>query len=142
MEAPRLFSAPRRALRGALAAILACSLGSGTIALADARAAGAQPLPDGQALVIRDIPYGERDGVTLRLDVYRMGDAEKDPVLVLVHGGSWRRRSKDIWSSLGPRYAEAGYVVLAIEYRLAPPRSKPVVDREDDVSGVRVARRQ
>lgn len=120
MEAPRLFSAPVRALRGALAAALACALASG-IALADVRAAGAQPLPEDRALVIRDVPYGERDGLTLRLDVYRMGDADKDPVLVLVHGGSWRRRSKDIWATLAPRYAEAGYVVLAIDYRLAPP---------------------
>ncbi len=100
----------RRVLRRLLAVGLAGALGSATLALADEK-----------TLVIRDVPYGEGDGVTLRLDVYRSSDAHRDPVLVLVHGGSWRRRSKDVWSTLAPRYAEAGYVVFAIDYRLAPP---------------------
>lgn len=110
MAAPRLFRVARPALRGLVAVLLAAALGSGTLAQAGSR-----------SLVIRDVPYGERDGVTLRLDVYRSSDSYDDPALVLVHGGSWRRRSKDIWSSLGPRYADAGYVVFAIDYRLAPP---------------------
>lgn len=79
------------------------------------------PLVQAGPVILRDIPYAEHGGKVLRLDVYRMEDAVDHPALVLVHGGSWRRRSKGIWSSLASLYAAEGYVVFAINYRLAPP---------------------
>lgn len=91
------------------------------LAFAALLGAGPPATSGGPTLVIRDIPYAERDGRVLTLDVYRSADAYGDPALVLVHGGSWRRRSKDVWSTLAPRYAAAGFVVFAIDYRLAPP---------------------
>lgn len=72
-------------------------------------------------VVVRDVPYAQHDSKILTLDVYRMQDPAPQPALVLVHGGSWRRRSKAVWSTMGSLYARAGYVVFAIDYRLAPP---------------------
>lgn len=84
---------------------------------------GDDPLPLVQAgpIIVRDIPYAEHEGKVLRLDAYRMEDAADDPALILVHGGSWRRRNKYVWSDLASLYAAEGYVVFAIDYRLAPP---------------------
>ncbi|MDQ3953654.1 MAG: alpha/beta hydrolase [Actinomycetota bacterium] len=81
---------------------------------------GLPPVQTGP-LVVRDIPYAQHGGQILRLDVYWMEGAEAAPGLVLVHGGSWRRRSKETWSTLASLYAREGYVVFAIDYRLAPP---------------------
>lgn len=87
-----------------------------------ATSASKQGLPlQAGPVVVRDVPYAERDGQILGLDVYRMEDAGPQPALVLVHGGSWRRRSKETWSEVAPLYAREGYVVFAVDYRLAPP---------------------
>lgn len=120
-----------RSLGRVAAVALAIALGSGAFAASDGAVLtqdATRPSPDpGLPLVqtgpvvVRDIPYAEHDGEMLGLDVYRMEDATDDPALVLVHGGSWRRRSKEIWSSLASLYAQEGYVVFAIDYRLAPP---------------------
>lgn len=110
---------------------LAAVLGSGAFATSDGAAVpggrratdrdGGLPLVQTSPVVVRDIPYAEQDGQVLALDVYRMEDADVGAALILVHGGSWRRRSKEIWSPLASVYAREGYVVFAIDYRLAPP---------------------
>ena len=77
--------------------------------------------PASEVVVIYDVVYGDHEGEPLLLDVYRTQDATKRPVLIAVHGGSWRKRSKSSWANLAPRYAKHGYVVFAINYSLAPP---------------------
>ncbi|HEV2755574.1 MAG TPA: alpha/beta hydrolase [Actinomycetota bacterium] len=119
----------RRALGRGLAIVLAIAAAgiSGTSggSTPPARAAADQDegLPPVQTgpIVISDVPYAQHDGEMLSLDVYRMEDPRPAPGLVLVHGGSWRRRSKEVWSTLASLYAREGYVVFAIDYRLAPP---------------------
>lgn len=80
--------------------------------------------PRGAALpgtVERDITYCTKSGVELKMDVYR--PVEPNGALVLyIHGGGWTSGSKgggsgsEMWAELLGR----GYVVAAIDYRLAP----------------------
>ncbi len=82
------------------------------------------PSPRGGTLpgtVERDITYCTVSGVELKMDVYR--PEEPNGALVLyIHGGGWTSGSKDegsgseMWAELLRR----GYVVAAIDYRLAP----------------------
>ncbi|HEX2196805.1 MAG TPA: alpha/beta hydrolase [Actinomycetota bacterium] len=109
---------------------------------AEERTRESLPLVQTGPLVVRDVPYAQHGSQMLALDIYWMEGAEAAPGLVLVHGGSWRRRSKEVWSTLASLYARAGYVVFAIDYRLAPPGGRarfpdPVVDVTAAVDWVR-----
>lgn len=73
------------------------------------------------ALVRPYVQYAEVAGERLFLDVYFSPLPGERPVLMLIHGGSWRRRDKSDWAELAPRFVEAGYTVLVPNYRLAPP---------------------
>src|SRR5688500_15593829 len=68
-----------------------------------------------------DLQHCDRDASPLLLDAYYDPTAANRPVLILVHGGSWRSRTKQAWEVMGPEYARAGYTALAINYSLAPP---------------------
>lgn len=72
--------------------------------------------------VIRDVVYREVDGIRLRLDVYRPKNrsAQLLPSIIFVHGGAWVLGSKRQSPFLMFDLAAAGYVVFAINYRLAP----------------------
>ena len=84
--------------------------------------------------VIRSVVFREVAGVRLKVDIYKprrqKGDADDElregpeprllPSLIYIHGGAWvigsRRQSPFMMFEL----AQAGYVVFAISYRLAP----------------------
>lgn len=79
----------------------------------------AQPsLPDG-VRVIRDIEYGRTPEKRLLLDIYlpETGLTEPRPLIVWIHGGGWRRGSKD--RTQASRYVPQGYIVASISYRLS-----------------------
>jgi acetyl esterase len=79
----------------------------------------ANPTRHGVA-VERDLRYGP-GGRDHMLDVYRPADASGPlPVLFYVHGGGFRILSKDTHWMMGIRFARRGYLVLNINYRLAP----------------------
>ena len=62
----------------------------------------------------------------LHYDVYfGAGDAAAKPGLLLVHGGGWRRGSRDAMRGYGIRLAQAGTTCVAIEYRLTPESPWP-----------------
>ena len=109
--------------------------------------------------VTRDIVYGgavDQTGanVTLRVDVYEPTDDETAtrPLIVFVHGGSFRAGSKtspDIVDQAN-HFARRGYVVASISYRLAPTGCttvsaecvEAIIDaREDAQAAVRFFRR-
>ncbi len=75
--------------------------------------------------VWRNLSYESSAGVTRRLDIYLPpGEAPKGgwPVVVAIHGGGWRRFSKDQY---GPRAAvltQFGFAVVAPNYQLSTPR--------------------
>jgi acetyl esterase/lipase len=108
-------------------------------------------LPDAPArpnpLVFRDIvagvetprvrvdttTYGMRDGKPLGLDLYRplRPSGTSLPLVVMIHGGSWRGGSRRDLSPLNRYLASRGYAVAAISYRFAPEHPHPAAS--DDV---------
>lgn len=72
-------------------------------------------------IVITTHQYKEVDGHKIRLDVHRLkDDTTKRPVFLRLHGGAlicggryFKRERRDRW-------IKAGYVVVTIDYRLAP----------------------
>src|SRR5262249_35146502 len=71
--------------------------------------------------VVRDVAYlptGRREHT---LDVYRPSERSGPlPVVLYVHGGGFRILSKDTHWLMALAFARRGYVVLNINYRLAP----------------------
>ena len=92
-------------------------------------------------------PFSTGQGEFQLLDVYKpAGSAPAGgwPVLIAIHGGGWRRFSKDQY---GPRIASAfaprGYVVVAPNYALsAPGRPTWPANFEDVEAAVRWVREQ
>ena len=70
--------------------------------------------------VIRNVVYGEQDGVKLKLDVYVPKGKAPYPVLMEIHGGGWHSGDKSRHSALIREISSAGFLVFSINYRLAP----------------------
>ncbi len=78
----------------------------------------------------RDIPYCSMGGVELRMDLYHPGSKEaRRPVTLYVHGGGWTKGDKiDRAGALEIRALQsAGFVVAAVNYRLAPEHRFPAM---------------
>ena len=67
-----------------------------------------------QALV-----YGTPDGGKISGELYVPRSSGKYPAIVAVHGGGWQAGSATFYRYWGPYLARRGYVVFAIDYRLA-----------------------
>jgi acetyl esterase len=80
-----------------------------------------------------------REGVSADVVVPR--GAGPHPVLVYLHGGGWVCGSPKTHRKLGYRFAEAGYLVVNVDYRLAPEHPFPA-PFEDCLAAVRWARRE
>ena len=82
------------------------------------------PLPPGIE-VKKDIKYGENE--RLKLDVYypRVEVKEEKPVVIFVHGGSWKSNSKDQFRFIGKNLAKRGYIAVLPNYRLVPDYRYP-----------------
>ncbi|AKJ63738.1 carboxylesterase family protein [Kiritimatiella glycovorans] len=77
----------------------------------------------------RDIPYAKIEGVDpglLSLDLYvpkGKVTAQGRPVLVMIHGGGWRRGDKANRATVGAKmrhFVGKGYIYAPINYRLSP----------------------
>jgi arylformamidase len=79
-----------------------------------------------------DIPYASVKGVDpnlLSLDIYAPQNSRGLPVIVMIHGGGWRRGDKANASMVAnkvPYFVNAGYVYVSINYRLSPAVKHPV----------------
>lgn len=76
------------------------------------------------------------DGVTA--DVVVPQGEGPHPVLVYLHGGGWVAGSPATHRKLGYRFAEAGFLVLNVDYRMAPEHPFPT-PFDDCVSALRWA---
>lgn len=72
---------------------------------------------------IKDVAFAEVDGRPLRLDLYLPKNPKGAPLVVWVHGGAWRRGSRQN-PPLAP-LAEHGFAVASIDYRLSPVATFP-----------------
>lgn len=70
---------------------------------------------------IRHVAFARHPGLALSLDIYRPRNPGPHPVLMLIHGGSWKRGDKSNFDVLGPQFASEGYVAFSVNYRLIPP---------------------
>jgi len=80
----------------------------------------------------------EVGGARVTADVLVPDRAGPHPVLVYLHGGGWVAGSPRTHRKLGLRFAEAGYLVVNVDYRLAPEAPFPA-PFEDCVHAVRWA---
>jgi len=69
-----------------------------------------------------NVEYAVHDGVSLLGDLYLPASGSAHPAIVLIHGGGFLRGSKSaLGITWGPYLAARGYVVFALDYRLAKP---------------------
>ena len=90
----------------------------------------------------RDVTYGIADGVALKLDLYYPKSvASAVPIAVYVHGGGWTAGDKSGGAGLRDlqELVGRGYLVAAINYRLAP-RYKFPAQIEDVKCAIRYLR--
>lgn len=99
------------------------------------------PLPDARRIVVRDLPYHDRDGAGPTLDLYfpvrDHPPATASPAILLVHGGSWIGGSKssyrsDPWRN-PTRLTRHGLVVIAVDYRPGYPGRPSWPDALEDL---------
>jgi acetyl esterase/lipase len=81
------------------------------------------PKDDGSERVARDISYGGNG--QQRLDIYRPKAAGIVPVLIFVHGGSWKDGDKADYEFVGRAFAAQGFLTLVMGYRLIPDHPYP-----------------
>ncbi len=75
--------------------------------------------------------FALHDGVDLTLNFTPSAVAGIRPCLVVVHGGSWKRGDNSEIAAVNNYYANAGYQVATVNYRLAPKFHSPAP--QDDV---------
>jgi len=75
--------------------------------------------------VEEDVVYATVGGANLTLDLYLPSAAQACPAIVFVHGGGWKSGDKASWRDEALRFAEAGYVGISVNYRLAPTHLFP-----------------
>jgi acetyl esterase/lipase len=73
-----------------------------------------------QPRITRGVQFAAPEGLPLVANIYRPEAAGKYPVLLLLHGGSWQRGTASDHETFAWYFANHGYVVMSIEYRLAP----------------------
>ncbi|MBA3675611.1 MAG: alpha/beta hydrolase [Chitinophagaceae bacterium] len=86
---------------------------------------GAKKIP------FKTFQYALHEGVDLTLNFSSSAIPGIRPCLVVVHGGSWRRGDNSEIAAVNNYFANAGYQVATINYRLAPKFHSPAP--QDDV---------
>jgi acetyl esterase/lipase len=70
--------------------------------------------------VLNDLEFAVPNGKSLLLDLYLpIGSVEPVPVIIWLHGGGWRIGDRKLGPDLRVRFAERGYAMASIEYRLS-----------------------
>jgi acetyl esterase/lipase len=120
-------------MRRSMMALVACLVGSSPLVAQAPDTVSKLPLE-------KDIVYGEAGGEKLLLDVCKPPKGTKPfPVVVCVHGGSWRSGGRAQFHQWIGNLAENGYFAVSIEYRLAP-KSRWPAQIEDVKCAVRFMR--
>ncbi len=78
-----------------------------------------EPAVPGNIEEIRDIEYKNIDGKSLQLDIYRPKNLEKAaPLIVFIHGGSWKSGKRSDYLVYLLSYARKGYITATVSYQL------------------------
>jgi acetyl esterase/lipase len=82
----------------------------------------------GEVEVVKDIAYyqgKDADPIRHKLDLY-LPKGQKDlPVMVFIHGGAWKKGSKNGFQKLGRTFAKHGVGTVVANYRLTPQVKHP-----------------
>jgi len=73
---------------------------------------------NGETQKLLNVEFAKVGDISLKLDVYLPTEIEEATLIVWVHGGAWRRGSKENPSILP--MVEKGYAVASVGYRLTP----------------------
>jgi arylformamidase len=100
------------------------------LALALASPVLADSLPPG-VTVQKDVAYGTDNDQ--RMDIYLPPDAAKAPILLMAHGGGWKRGDKAMGRVVDnkvARWTPKGIIVVSVNYRMQPelPPSRQAED--------------
>ncbi|MFN6163115.1 MAG: alpha/beta hydrolase fold domain-containing protein [Planctomycetota bacterium] len=82
-------------------------------------------VPEGKVVVRYNIPYAEGAGFSRMADIYQPISEGRFPAIVMIHGGAWFAGDKSYDALHARRFAAQGYVVMVINYRLAPTHKHP-----------------
>jgi acetyl esterase len=93
--------------------------------LLDEMAALMNDAPPQIGAVHDDVLLRQVGGARVTADVLVPTGAGPHPVLVYLHGGGWVAGSPKTHRKLAMRFAEAGYLVVNVDYRLAPEAAFP-----------------
>ena len=76
--------------------------------------------------VTKDIVFKTVDGIKLGLDIYQpKGDKTINPLILIIHGGYWKAGDKAVHVQQGIEFAEMGYTVASVNYRLSAAHKFP-----------------
>jgi acetyl esterase/lipase len=78
-----------------------------------------------KGLAYRDAAVDGADPVRNQLDLYLPMGQKNFPVMIFVHGGTWKSGNKDLYAALGKLYAKHGVGTVIINYRLSPKVQHP-----------------
>lgn len=83
--------------------------------------------------------YKTVEGLQVKADVHRLDDDEIRPVVIWIHGGALIMGNRGGLVGTTEMMVDAGYVVVSIDYRLAPETKLPAIiaDVEDAFAWVR-----
>jgi acetyl esterase/lipase len=66
----------------------------------------------------------DADPVKHKLDIFTPKGQKDFPVMMFVHGGSWKSGNKELYASLGETFAKQGIGTVVINYRLSDSNTK------------------
>jgi acetyl esterase/lipase len=81
--------------------------------------------PDRKVTVRYNIPYSDSDDASRMADIYLPESDTPLPSIVMIHGGAWIAGDKSYDAIHARKFAARGYVVMVINYRLAPTHKYP-----------------
>ncbi|WP_239308912.1 alpha/beta hydrolase [Rhodanobacter sp. FDAARGOS 1247] len=108
---------------------------------ANASASAPVAVPAGTR-VIHDVAYGSDS--RQRFDVYAPPHARRAPVILMVHGGGWRRGDKamaNVVANKLARWLPRGFIVISVNYRMRPDTA-PLQQATDVARALASAQRQ
>jgi acetyl esterase/lipase len=76
-------------------------------------------------IALRTVSYDTAGGSPLTLDLYPAQRPGSRPCVIVIHGGAWSGGDSRQLPELNSRLADEGFVVAAINYRLAPGHKSP-----------------
>jgi acetyl esterase/lipase len=81
--------------------------------------------------IVKDLVYASPDGKPLLADIYLPQNTENPPRVILwLHGGGWRFGDRRLGPDLSRHYAERGFAMASVDYRLSTDAIFPAQIRD------------